>query len=50
MSAPIAAVTGGGIRRWWMLAAVGVAQLMVALDATVVNVALRTEEDDRIAV
>src|ERR1700694_4000177 len=27
-------------RRWWILAVIGVAQLMVVLDATIVNVAL----------
>ena len=33
--------TGGGdVRRWWVLAVLGVAQLMVVLDATIVNIAL----------
>ncbi len=27
-------------RRWWILAVLGIAQLMVVLDATVVNIAL----------
>jgi EmrB/QacA subfamily drug resistance transporter len=30
----------GGRRRWWILAVLGIAQLMVVLDATVVNIAL----------
>src|SRR5260370_5379385 len=35
------AVTAGGpARRWWILAVVGLAQLMVVLDATIVNIAL----------
>ena len=34
--------TGGSQfeRRWWILVVIGLAQLMVVLDATVVNVAL----------
>jgi EmrB/QacA subfamily drug resistance transporter len=31
-------------QRWWVLAIVGIAQLMVALDATVVNIALPTAQ------
>ncbi|MCU1617386.1 MAG: Drug resistance protein [Frankiales bacterium] len=31
---------GPAPRRWWMLAVLGVAQLMVVLDATIVNIAL----------
>jgi hypothetical protein len=31
---------GPAPRRWWMLAALGLAQLMVVLDATIVNIAL----------
>ena len=27
-------------RRWWILAVIGLAQLMVVLDATIVNIAL----------
>jgi hypothetical protein len=27
-------------RRWWILAVIGLAQLMVVLDSTIVNVAL----------
>jgi EmrB/QacA subfamily drug resistance transporter len=33
-------VTEGSSRRWWVLGVVGLAQLMVVLDATVVNIAL----------
>ena len=33
-------------RRWWMLGAVGVAQLMVSLDATVMNVALPSVQQE----
>ena len=41
---------GGGIpvdeanydRRWWILAVLGIAQLMVILDSTIVNIALPT--------
>jgi EmrB/QacA subfamily drug resistance transporter len=31
---------GGSARRWWILGVVGLAQLMVVLDATIVNIAL----------
>jgi EmrB/QacA subfamily drug resistance transporter len=31
---------GGSSRRWWILGVVGLAQLMVVLDATIVNIAL----------
>src|SRR5690242_8414238 len=31
---------GGAARRWWVLAVASVAQLMVVLDVTVVNIAL----------
>ena len=33
-------------RRWWTLAVVALAQLMVVLDATVVNIALPTAQAD----
>ena len=33
-------------RRWWILAVLGVAQLMVVLDATIVNIALPTAQHD----
>src|SRR6516164_5134873 len=49
MSEPVVAVSelarssevaAGAARRWWILGVVGLAQLMVVLDATVVNIAL----------
>ena len=33
-------------RRWWILAVIGVAQLMVVLDATIVNIALPSAQGD----
>jgi EmrB/QacA subfamily drug resistance transporter len=33
-------------RRWWILGVVGLAQLMVVLDATIVNIALPTAQHD----
>src|SRR5215212_7254164 len=33
-------------RRWWILAVVGLAQLMVVLDATIVNIALPSAQED----
>ncbi len=36
----------GHAKRWWVLAVLGVAQLMVVLDATVVNIALPTAQTD----
>ena len=36
---PVGAATGP-TRRWWILGVVGLAQLMVVLDATIVNIAL----------
>jgi EmrB/QacA subfamily drug resistance transporter len=36
----------GHRKRWWILAVLGVAQLMVVLDATVVNIALPTAQTD----
>src|SRR3954447_3378801 len=33
-------------RRWWILAVLGIARLMVVLDATVVNIALPTAQTD----
>jgi EmrB/QacA subfamily drug resistance transporter len=41
--APVAAPSS---RRWWTLAVVALAQLMVVLDATVVNIALPTAQAD----
>ncbi|HEX4060194.1 MAG TPA: MFS transporter [Streptosporangiaceae bacterium] len=39
-SARSSGVAAGPARRWWILGVVGLAQLMVVLDATVVNIAL----------
>ena len=36
----------GHSTRWWILAVLGIAQLMVVLDATVVNIALPTAQTD----
>jgi len=33
-------------RRWWILAVLGIAQLMVVLDSTIVNIALPTAQHD----
>jgi EmrB/QacA subfamily drug resistance transporter len=33
-------------RRWWILAVLGIAQLMVILDSTIVNIALPTAQQD----
>ncbi|MEU6736438.1 MFS transporter [Streptomyces physcomitrii] len=33
-------------RRWWVLAVIGVVQLMVVLDATIVNIALPSAQED----
>jgi hypothetical protein len=33
-------------RRWWILGVVGLAQLMVVLDATIVNIALPSAQHD----
>lgn len=48
-AAPAAAETGGrgsAAVRWWVLAVIGIAQLMVVLDATVVNIALPAAQQD----
>ncbi|MYR60153.1 MFS transporter, partial [Streptomyces sp. SID625] len=37
---------GASPRRWWILAVVAVAQLMVVLDATIVNIALPSAQRD----
>jgi EmrB/QacA subfamily drug resistance transporter len=42
--APRAAVPGP--RRWWGLAVIAIAQLMIVLDATIVNIALPTAQHD----
>jgi len=49
--APASTSTGEGLRgshasRWWVLVVLGVAQLMVTLDATVVNIALPSAQQD----
>ena len=41
-----ASVAAPSSRRWWTLAVVALAQLMVVLDATVVNIALPTAQAD----
>ena len=33
-------------RRWWILGVLGIAQLMVVLDSTIVNIALPTAQRD----
>src|ERR1700722_15675942 len=33
-------------RRWWILGVLGIAQLMVILDSTIVNIALPTRQHD----
>ena len=37
---------GGDSRRWWILAVLGISQLMVILDSTIVNIALPTAQRD----
>ncbi|MFE9675162.1 MFS transporter [Streptomyces sp. NPDC006259] len=49
--APASGTSGSGLRgshsvRWWVLVVLGVAQLMVTLDATVVNIALPAAQHD----
>jgi EmrB/QacA subfamily drug resistance transporter len=40
-------VEGGNYdRRWWILAVLGIAQLMVILDSTIINIALPTAQHD----
>src|ERR1700716_63361 len=39
-AAPVVGSSGDHRRRWWILAVLGIAQLMVVLDATIVNIAL----------
>ena len=39
-------VAAGPARRWWILGVVGLAQLMVVLDATIVNIALPSAQRD----
>ena len=52
-AAPLTAETAGppgaaaaADRRWWVLGVVGLAQLMVVLDATIVNIALPSAQHD----
>src|SRR3954453_15392744 len=48
-SPPHATSTAAGpsdTKRWWILAILGIAQLMVVLDATIVNIALPTAQSD----
>ena len=42
---PMSSDSGHG-RKWWVLAVLGIAQLMVVLDATVVNIALPSAQSD----
>ena len=37
---PTAPTSPGDTRRWWVLAIIGIAQLMLVLDSTIVNIAL----------
>src|SRR3954447_26253559 len=43
---PPAASSAGGSGRWWALVVLAMAQLMVVLDATIVNIALPTAQRD----
>lgn len=45
-TAPSPAGTPAASRRWWVLATVALAQLMVVLDATIVNIALPSAQAD----
>jgi EmrB/QacA subfamily drug resistance transporter len=45
-AAPAAPAAAASSRRWWTLTAVAIAQLMVVLDATVVNIALPAAQAD----
>ncbi|MEO3749154.1 MFS transporter [Streptomyces sp. B6B3] len=44
--APAAAPAAPAPHRWWILAVIGIAQLMVVLDATIVNIALPSAQQD----
>ncbi|MDV9175020.1 MFS transporter, partial [Streptomyces sp. W16] len=45
-SGALEAQPAGSSKRWWILAIVAVAQLMVVLDATIVNIALPSAQKD----
>ena len=45
-AAPPVPASPGHARRWWVLAVVAIAQLVVVLDATIVNIALPTAQAD----
>ncbi|MFD9007106.1 MFS transporter [Streptomyces sp. NPDC059582] len=45
-SGAVEAPSGASPKRWWILAIVAVAQLMVVLDATIVNIALPSAQAD----
>ncbi|MFI9759013.1 MFS transporter [Streptomyces sp. NPDC051963] len=44
--APLPAVDAPPRRRWWILGVIGLAQLMVVLDSTIVNIALPSAQQD----
>src|SRR5580700_1473247 len=44
--AALSGAAAASARRWWILAVVGLAQLMVVLDATIVNIALPSAQRD----
>ena len=44
--APTAPSEAPSSKRWWILATIGIAQLMVVLDATIVNIALPSAQAD----
>src|ERR1700746_1930964 len=46
VQAQSAAAAAASARRWWILGVVGLAQLMVVLDATIVNIALPSAQRD----
>ncbi|MFD7500336.1 MFS transporter [Streptomyces sp. NPDC059850] len=46
VGAPLAAPDAPPRHRWWILAVIGLAQLMVVLDATIVNIALPSAQKD----
>ncbi|WP_432194304.1 MFS transporter [Streptomyces sp. bgisy027] len=43
---PRSPVTGASPHRWWVLAVIALAQLMVVLDATIVNIAMPSAQQD----